>query len=153
MKIEESDIKVIDFILEQCLQKKDVSLQDLLDNKLIDFQQGEGLEINIFYNPRDEFKRYLKIIESHDLCKVTYFIGNEIVERNSNTSLIINRGGFKSIYHKIKLDEEKVLVDFEKSKIDLQLKKWQKKTFWWIFIIAIIGSSLSIYNFINSLNT
>ncbi|MCG8237405.1 hypothetical protein J2Q21_12530 [Tenacibaculum finnmarkense genomovar ulcerans] len=49
-----------------------------------------------------------------------------------------------------KLEEEENIV-FEKSKIDLKLKKWQLKTFWPIFIFAIIGSGLGIYNFTNSL--
>ena len=30
---------------------------------------------------------------------------------------------------------------------------WKRKTFWWIFGLAILGSALSIYNFINHLKT
>jgi hypothetical protein len=34
---------------------------------------------------------------------------------------------------------------------DSKLSEWQVKTFWWIFGFAIIGTGLSVYNFINSL--
>lgn len=48
--------------------------------------------------------------------------------------------------------KEKKRIEFEKSKIDLRLKKWQLKTFWWIFGFAFIGSGFSFYNFINNLS-
>ncbi len=61
---------------------------------------------------------------------------------------------------KEKLNELK--TDFETSEIDKKaerkklhndskLSEWQVKTFWWIFGFAIIGTGLSVYNFINSL--
>ncbi|RXP45999.1 hypothetical protein EC396_14740 [Lutibacter sp. HS1-25] len=46
--------------------------------------------------------------------------------------------------------KEKERIEFEKSKIDLRLKKWQVKTFWPIFIFAFIGFGFSVYNFINN---
>ncbi|HCE55610.1 MAG TPA: hypothetical protein DER05_11710 [Lutibacter sp.] len=52
---------------------------------------------------------------------------------------------------KIKLSGIEYLDNLEKSIIDFRLKKWQIKTFWPIFILAIIGSILSINNFISSL--
>ena len=42
-------------------------------------------------------------------------------------------------------------IENRKNILDLRLKEWQVKTFWPIFIDAIIGSGLAIYNFINSL--
>jgi hypothetical protein len=48
---------------------------------------------------------------------------------------------------------EKETIELEKSILDIKLKKWQLKTFWWIFAVAIIGSGLSIYNFTNNLLT
>ncbi|SEA60687.1 hypothetical protein [Bizionia paragorgiae] len=72
------------------------------------------------------------------------------------TKRFIEQGGFtKSEKETAELKEkkaEKERIDFEKSIIDLRLKKWQLKTFWWIFGFAIIGSALSVYNFTNSLS-
>ncbi|MBE9577573.1 hypothetical protein [Flavobacterium proteolyticum] len=51
-----------------------------------------------------------------------------------------------------KLDEIEIeSIKKDTLKVDLKLKKWQIKTFWCIFGIAIIGSGLSVYNFINNL--
>ena len=36
---------------------------------------------------------------------------------------------------------------------DTIISGWKRKTFWWIFGLAILGSALSIYNFINDLKT
>lgn len=33
------------------------------------------------------------------------------------------------------------------------ISDWKRKTFWWLFGFAILGSILSIYNFINNLKT
>ena len=41
---------------------------------------------------------------------------------------------------------------FKKLVNEYKLSNWKVKTFWPIFIIAVIGSSLGVYNFISSLS-
>jgi hypothetical protein len=48
--------------------------------------------------------------------------------------------------------DNKAEIENRKNILDLKLKEWQVKTFWWIFIIALISSTLGIYNFINNLS-
>ena len=54
---------------------------------------------------------------------------------------------------KIKENIEIESIKKETLKIDLKLKKWQLKTFWWLFAIAIIGCFFSIYNFKKDLSS
>ena len=80
---------------------------------------------------------------------------NCIIIATGITKVFLENGGFtKTEKDNLELkrkETEKNLIEFEKSIIDLKLKKWQLKTFWWIFGFAIIGSGLSVYNFINNL--
>lgn len=43
-------------------------------------------------------------------------------------------------------------IDTKKLVNEYKLSNWKVKTFWPIFIIAVIGSSLGVYNFISSLS-
>ena len=52
----------------------------------------------------------------------------------------LNFKGFKDLENKEKIENRKNILD-------LLLKEWQVKTFWWIFGFAIIGFTLSVYNF------
>ncbi|MCI2230541.1 hypothetical protein MC378_15300 [Polaribacter sp. MSW13] len=70
---------------------------------------------------------------------------------------VLEIGGWKKYQEFLKQQKkdikEKERIDFEKSKIDLRLKKWQVKTFWPIFVFAFIGFGFSVYNFINNLSS
>ena len=70
---------------------------------------------------------------------------------------VLEIGGWKKYQDFLKKQKkdikEKERIDFEKSKIDLRLKKWQVKTFWPIFVFAFIGFGFSVYNFINNLSS
>jgi len=98
------------------------------------------------------FKRIQNSID--EVAEVTISEYNCFIESTGITQKFINQGGFfqseketKELEKKqAKLDE----LEFEKSIIDLRLKKWQVKTFWPIFFFAIIGTGLGVYNFINS---
>ena len=80
---------------------------------------------------------------------------NCLITATGITKVFLAQGGFtKTEKDNLELkrkETELSLIEFEKSIIDLKLKKWQLKTFWWIFGFAIIGSGLSVYNFINNL--
>jgi len=81
---------------------------------------------------------------------------NCLITATGITKRFIDQGGFtKSEKDAAELKEKgakKERIEFENSVIDLKLKKWQLKTFWWIFGFAVIGSGLSLYNFINNLS-
>ena len=103
--------------------------------------------------------------EKHNLYKKAFILlktkgfielvrnGYEITEIGID---VLELGGWnkylKYLEQEKKDKKEKKRIDFEKSKIDLRLKKWQVKTFWWIFGFAFIGSGFSFYNFINNLS-
>lgn len=53
---------------------------------------------------------------------------------------------FESFSH-LESKEETELI---KAELEFKLKKWQVKTFWWIFSIAVAGSGMSIYNFLDN---
>lgn len=88
---------------------------------------------------------------------------NGITELETLNLVTKSQGG--ETYSITKLGKEKLSelkTDFETSEIDKRaerkklhndskLSEWQVKTFWWIFGFAIIGTGLSVYNFINSL--
>ena len=81
---------------------------------------------------------------------------DSFIEATELTKIFLSQGGFKELEKKNladkKREEEKELAEFEKTMIDLRLKKWQVKTFWPLFIFAVIGFGLGLYNFISSLS-
>ena len=85
------------------------------------------------------------------LSKNLIIIKNELAILTEFGFEVIKKGGW------IKYSEEserKRIADEnfkkESDKIDLKLKKWQSKTFWWIFLLAIIGFIISVFNLYKS---
>lgn len=72
-----------------------------------------------------------------------------------NNGYLISELGTKELN---RLDKEISLIlsdeKAERTKLhnEAKLSKWKVKTFWYIFGFALIGSGLSVYNFINSLS-
>ena len=128
--------KLIDFNLKKIFEKK---------TKYIEFEiftDLEGNKLNGIIRSVDLAKKMQKndlinVDKDYTFCSIT-FEGIEIFEN----------GGW--LQH-IELEKQKKIIELKKSDIDFTLKKWQLKTFWWIFGFAMIGSGLSVYNFINSL--
>ena len=94
----------------------------------------------------EEKPELIRIVESR-------FVSGLAILPTGNVDSFLSKGGFTKI-EKDNLASEKRIsekdsLEFEKSKIDLRLKRWQLKTFWWFFGIAVLGSVLGIYNFIN----
>ena len=82
------------------------------------------------------------------------FANNSLLDSYSYTKL--TELGKKTL-NKLELELEQEIEDqnTERKKLhnDSKLSEWQVKTFWWIFGFAIIGTGLSVYNFIDSLST
>ena len=99
------------------------------------------------------FEKIQNIIDKVADIKISEY--NCLITATGITKVFLEQGGFTKTEKddlELKRKETEVsLIEFEKSIIDLKLKKWQLKTFWWIFGFAIIGSGLSVYNFINNL--
>ena len=90
------------------------------------------------------------------VADITISVHSCIITATGISKRFLEQGGFTKIEKgnlELKQKEsERETIELEKSIIDLKLKKWQLKTFWWIFGFAIIGSGLSVYNFINNLS-
>jgi hypothetical protein len=110
------------------------------------------------YNFKTE-KEHSLYIKSFILLKTKGFIelGRNGYSPTENGIDVLEIGGWKKyqefLEQQKKDNKEKERIDFEKSKIELRLKKWQVKTFWPIFVFAFIGFGFSVYNFINNLSS
>lgn len=137
-----------------CLSLENRNTENMNDEKILKFLNFV-LENNNF-----NFKDIYEIAEEKFGWQI--FL-NGITELENLNLVTENQDG--ETYSITKLGNEKLnelKTDFETSEIDKKaerkklhndskLSEWQVKTFWWIFGFAIIGTGLSVYNFINSL--
>ncbi|WP_299892461.1 hypothetical protein [uncultured Lacinutrix sp.] len=94
-------------------------------------------------------ERLTKIMLEKDLIIIT----KELAVLTEFGYKVIKEGGwikYSEESERKRISDEKLKK--ERDKIDLKLKKWQSKTFWWIFLIAIIGFIISIFNLYKSYN-
>ena len=87
----------------------------------------------------------LKEIEMHNPELVKFYFG---ITTTYSTKIMfakpfLKKGGFEKIEHKEKRQNRKDFLDFNVS-------KFKYYTFWPLFFIAIVGFSLSVYNFTKS---
>jgi len=154
------DVPVLDFIIDELCKKGDfssITAKYLGDKEVFSFGKKDTIG-DLFLNETDNirFERLASIIDEFDCAKTNPNIGlgNPFsISRNSKTLQFQKKDGFKKIYEKQLIRETQERIQNEKSEIDLRLKKWQVKTFWWIFGIAFIGFGFSVYNFINNLSS
>ena len=128
---------------------------DRILNKIkneLDFQH----ESRYNFETVEEYNSYTR---AFILLKTKGFIELErnrysVTEKGSEVIEIGSWNKYQDFLKQQKKDiKEKERIYFEKSKIDLRLKKWQVKTFWPIFVFAFIGFGFSVYNFINNLSS
>jgi hypothetical protein len=78
------------------------------------------------------------------------------IRANKLTEVFINQGGFTKVEKDEAILKEKEhknkQIEIQNSSIDLQLKKWQRNTYWFLFIIAVVGFGLSICTFKKNLS-
>lgn len=140
-------------------EAKDLILKYCIDNNKGLISSNE-LRKELFPNDSIDLVNLLleKIDNTYDrVADVRMNSRTKYISSNGITSVFLEQGGFtKSERDAAELKEkeaEKERIEFEKTTIDLRLKKWQVKTFWPIFIFAFIGFGFGVYNFINSLST
>ncbi|CAM3828310.1 hypothetical protein FLGE108171_15925 [Flavobacterium gelidilacus] len=138
-------------------EAKDLILEYALENRERAISSQEIKKELFPHFDIDEIELLFKKIQNSvdEIATIRISTYGCIITATGITKIYLEQGGFtkteKDTLELNRKETEKGLIEFEKSIIDLRLKKWQLKTFWWIFGIAIIGSSLSVYNFINNL--
>ena len=141
--IKKEDVPVLTHLLNKLRNSEDEaigcnSLPDFVKNGIV----NEELE--------NKFRYFANIFRTYDIGE--YFdngFGWVVIRPKPNMYSF----DFEKEYVNQQKKAEKETIELEKSILDIKLKKWQLKTFWWIFAVAIIGSCLSIYNFTNNLLT
>ncbi|WP_416445339.1 hypothetical protein ACH3O9_06165 [Leeuwenhoekiella sp. A16] len=73
--------------------------------------------------------------------------------RTSGTVVLLSKKGyefvsFKELEKKEIQESQNKLIESEIKGYDLTIKKWQKKTFWWLFCFSLFSFLLSVYSFI-----
>ena len=101
-------------------------------------------KIDMYFN-RTVFLKNIDVLENNNL----------IVEDDNRHSVysVTEKGEnlLIQITEELEYELEKERITFENSKIDLRLKKWQLKTFWWIFGFGIFGGLYSGIDIIKNL--
>lgn len=151
IEIKANDIKILDFILNEIIFKRSVTISDLIEHKLISTDLKVDFDKRKSENPEKEFKRLAHILQEYNVCNILETQDGITLIANNLSQSFHNNGGFKKVFNAQELSNEKEHIELEKSKIDLRLKKLQLKTFWVLFGIAIMGFGFSVYNFTGSL--
>ncbi|MAU16649.1 MAG: hypothetical protein CMH46_14060 [Muricauda sp.] len=147
MQFNKSDIPILDSILDTLLKEEYIVPQDVQNKS--HFKGMEWSEIE------SEFNRLMYFFEYFGCARCKTPGPREInseIRVNSRTQSFKSNGGFKKAFEDIEkesLHQEKIR---EKEINDGLLSKWKVKTFWWLFIVALLGFGLSLYNFIDSLS-
>lgn len=135
-----SDEEIIDQILRLCVDSgKPVSVTGF-------FEQQLGIKKHW-----KQSSRIIEFIEYKGLADITQ---NDIAMANPTTNSIQNFGGYLAFIDSQNKKQEHAdkikKASDDKILIDLTISKWQKKTFWYVFIAGIAGLCLSIYSTIQS---
>ena len=138
---------------------KDIILEYAVENLGRSITSGE-IQKKLFKDNSIEevdflFEKMTNTID--EVADITIGKFSNVIKANEITKIFLKQGGFSATEKKdneLKEKEaEKERIDFENSFIDLRLKRWQLKTFWWFFGFAFIGFGFSVYNFINNLSS
>ncbi len=133
----------IDELIELNLQRlKEARSNRLAKNQFIDKNQ-RPLDSYLFPKKLEE-KGLIEIVgRDQEICLLTEF-GHKI--SNSGGWLKHLDDVKKKESELIKKNEEREKLEINNLEVDYKLKKWQLKTFWWIFGLAIFGGLYSIYD-------
>ena len=135
------DIPVLIHLLNKFINSED---EQINCNSLAEFSENSGNNEEL----ENKFRYFANIFRVYEVGE--YFdngFGCVVIRQKPNMYTF----DFEKEYNNQVKKAEKDAIELEKSLLDIRLKKWQLKIFWWIFGFAIIGSGLSVYNFINSL--
>lgn len=152
-----SDIKTLDFIVDQCLTKGyGINANDLVKSGHINLTDKKGYgTLTPEFDASAEFTRYLGILKKYDVCDCTFTKDGEFASSNSNTLNFQKQGGFKAIYKDLNEQRKREQLEYEKSKVDLKLAKETlkdlpktKKLSKWAIIISLIAILLQLIQWI-----
>ena len=119
---------------------------DFFKNNKIELNKSNSLKLIDDIFDRDIFMK-----------EVVYLEKNKFIIKNNkeNNILFLTEKGEKcllQINNEIEYEDEKERIDFEKSKVDLNLNKWLLKTKWLPHFIAFISFLFAVYVYFDSKN-
>ena len=139
------------------------NFDEIIDFLLTTIRESNGIEkINLLLKSENSvFKiernklslKYYNFMIEKDLISLD--VDNKFRITKNGLDIFNNGGWLKYIKdekNKLNLLAEKETIDFEKSKIDLELNKWLLKTKWLPHIITIISLLFAVYVYFDSKN-
>ncbi len=111
--------------------------------------ESKNLERDSFFELVKDKIGWRKFTEIH-----SEYASNSLLDAQTHTKLTeLGKATLYALEAEYKQDIIDKEAERKKLHNDSKLSEWQVKTFWWIFGFAIIGTGLSVYNFIDSLST
>jgi len=149
MKIDKSDIEILDYIIDNILESDSQIYDGILKmfDKLKDCKPSDL---------RLESDRIMSILEYYDCAKINKYINGNAIIKNAHTKKFKEQGGFAKIYQdelsRLEKEDERENLSIKKLKLDTKLSKWQVKTFWPVFAFGLIGFIFGVFNFVDNRN-
>ena len=123
IEFDKKDILILDFIIDEVLNDNYVNVDYLIAQNIIAPYKGELFDRDFNYDPNHEFLKYFHIIKSYNVCECIDTMDGEFIKSNTSTMYFKSQGGFKKVYDNLLKNSQKEEIDFEKSKVDLDLAK------------------------------
>ena len=143
MKIIEEDISVLDNIINTVLEKDRINVSQLpaLGNSFLD-DQPEVKE--------NSYEYYFKILKKSQVVNVVIddSFPTVIETLDKVTERFKQNGGFKSMFERQIENEKLESLKNEKEVNEAHLTRWHKKTYWWTFMLAILGFVIAVISLI-----
>lgn len=142
-KISKRESEVLDVILKTVIENGHAdsgNLPALGNNYLSDLD----------HSIKSDYKYFVNLLKKFDILEVVDTIGGGFViyPIPLTSKDFYDEGGFVGIYeknqNKIKYDSDLETIRMNKLKWDSKLSKWQSKTFWYVFVLGIIGGICGI---------
>lgn len=146
--ITEKDVEILDpmleiLIKEERIHSKRLKLLEPLQERKSRFSQTKA----------DQYSRYLEILSVERIATSVIASGEFVITAIfSKAQEFYDKGGFRTEYEKQQIAEKRKLeisdLELDKLRSETKLSKWQVKTFWYLFFIAIAGSILGTISFL-----
>lgn len=144
IEFDKKDILILDFMIDEVLNDNYVNVDYLIAQNIIAPYKGELFDRDFNYDPNHEFLKYFHIIKSYNVCECIDTMDGEFIKSNTSTMYFKSQGGFKKVYDNLLKNSQKEEIDFEKSKVDLDLAKKMLKEFPKTKWFARIGFAIAI---------
>jgi hypothetical protein len=143
----EKDVQILDAMLVTLL--KDGRIHSARVNLLESLQERKS---RFAPTKADQYSRYMEILGTERIAACTSSSGEfNCIVNLPKAQEFHDQGGFKKVYEDQQKEQirKQEISNLELSKLrsDAKLSKWQVKTFWWFFFVAIVGSILGAIAF------